>query len=501
MALPTSDGPKGVTTVMKLRFLQTLQRRTALGSLSLILLLAASSPASAGDFKDDLGQLLNSELTDKIAALFEKHLKSRDERIAELEAKVASLLGEAPAAGPKVLLGVGHSPLSDEQREKLGADGVVVTQVLAGSPAEKAGLQAGDVILSVNGNGVNSKSFKKTVNWLKAGATADLVVVRDGEKSSKKVIVVDRDVFLAGKSDAPAKLAEAKPVVLGILLNEKLIVEEVDAGFTAAVAGLKAGDRITGLNGQNVTELDALADAVSKLKSGDKLAIKFVRDGAVQEASVVGGSSEGEAKLVQDAPKEEKKDAPTKDDAAALAFLGVDVIDDSGVRIVEVLDKTVAQVSGLQPDDIVVKANGKDIAKVEDLKALLGVLAVGDELDLVVRRKDAEVAVDDLVLGKEGEEVTERLRPKRPGVMGLIAELNRSKSEVFVKLVSPRGPAVKASLRSGDVILSVEGKKISSFDDLEAALTERFAGETIKLVVRRDGAEKEIELTLGEAGA
>ena len=490
---------------MKLRFLQTQQRRTTLGILSLVLLLAASSPTRADDFKSDVGKLIESELTDKVVALFEKYLKSRDDRIAELEAKVASLLGEAPAAaGPKVLLGVGHSPLSDEQREKLGADGVVVSQVLAGSPAEKAGLQAGDVILSVNGSAVDSKSFKKTVNWLKAGATADLVVVRGGEKSNKKVTVVDREAFLAGKADAPAAPAEVKPVVLGILLNEKLIVEEVDAGFTAAAAGLKSGDRITELNGKAVSELDALADAVGKLNGGDTLSIKFVRDGETHEASVVGGSAEGEAKLVTDAPKDDKKDADAAKgdaDAAAVAYLGVDVIDDSGVRIVEVLDKTVAQVSGLQVDDVVVKANGKDIAKIEDLKTLLATLAAGDELDLVVRRKDAEVAVDDLVLAKEGEEVTERLRPKRPGVLGLIAELDRSKSRVFVKLVSPRGPAEKASLRSGDVLLSVEGKSIASFDDLESALTERFAGETIKVLVSRDGSEKEVELTLGEAGA
>ena len=304
---------------MKPRFLQTLQRRTTLGSLSLILWLAAAAPAQAGDFKDDLNQLLDSELTDKIAALFEKHLKSRDDRIAELEAKVASLLGEAPANGAKVLLGVGHSPLSDEQREKIGADGVVVTQVLAGSPAETAGLQAGDVILAVNGSEVNSKSFKKTVNWLKAGATADLVVVRGGEKSNKKVTVVDRDSFLAGKPTPSAPAVEAKPVVLGIVLNEKLIVEEVDAGFTAAAAGLKAGDRITGLNGKGVKELDALADAVGKLKAGEQIAIKFVRGGEAHEATVVGGSAEGEAKLVTDAPKEEKKDEPAKDDDAKVA--------------------------------------------------------------------------------------------------------------------------------------------------------------------------------------
>ena len=302
-AASKSEGRKGVTTVMEPRFLRTQLRRNTLGILSLILCLATASPVLAGDFKEDLGKLIDSELTDKIAALFEKHLKSRDDRIAELEAKVARLLGEAPAAGPKVLLGVGHSPLSDEQRKKLGADGVVVTQVLAGSPAEKAGLKSGDVILSVNGSAVNSASFKKTVNWLKPGATADLVVVRGDDKSNKKVTVVDRDAFLAGKPAAAEPAAEAKPVVLGIVLNEKLIIEEVDAGFTAAVAGLKAGDRITGLNGQSVTELDALADAVGKLKAGDKLAIKFVRGGEDQETAVVGGSAEGEARLVADAPR------------------------------------------------------------------------------------------------------------------------------------------------------------------------------------------------------
>ena len=124
-----------------------------------------------------------------------------------------------------------------------------------------------------------------------------------------------------GKSVASSSLSAPLPLFLLLLhlllsfsgfrrrARARALPEELaNAGFTAAVAGLKAGDRITGLNGQAVSELDALADAVGKLKAGDKLAIKFVRGGDEKETAVVGGSAEGEAKLVTDAPKEEKKE-------------------------------------------------------------------------------------------------------------------------------------------------------------------------------------------------
>lgn len=85
-------------------------------------------------------------------------------------------------------LGVTVDTLSDQLAEYFGADeGVLVTSVRSGSAAEKAGLRAGDVIVSMNGNPVDSSSdLSRRTQRLEDGDEFTLEIVRDKQKQTLK---------------------------------------------------------------------------------------------------------------------------------------------------------------------------------------------------------------------------------------------------------------------------------------------------------------------------
>ncbi|MBX9583498.1 MAG: PDZ domain-containing protein, partial [Gemmataceae bacterium] len=107
-------------------------------------------------------------------------------------------------------LGVAAEPLTDEKAEELGlkeAKGVVVVEVLKGTPAEKAGVKADDVILSVGGKAVEDPAGLVTVlREAKPGAEVDVVVVRAGKKTTLKGVKL-----AAPKGDGDKKPEKAKP--------------------------------------------------------------------------------------------------------------------------------------------------------------------------------------------------------------------------------------------------------------------------------------------------
>ncbi len=91
---------------------------------------------------------------------------------------------EAHAGGPRGFLGVGLTELTPELRTHFGAPagaGVMVAKVVAGSPAELAGVEVGDIIAAVGGSKVDSAAaLAAKIGSREAGESVDLEVFRDG---------------------------------------------------------------------------------------------------------------------------------------------------------------------------------------------------------------------------------------------------------------------------------------------------------------------------------
>ena len=95
------------------------------------------------------------------------------------------------------LLGIQMEPVTAENREVLGLDeisGVLIAQVAAGGPAERAGLQEGDVIVGVNGRAVNATNqLQSRVALNRPGEVIEIDVLRRGEPLDFQVQLIDRD--------------------------------------------------------------------------------------------------------------------------------------------------------------------------------------------------------------------------------------------------------------------------------------------------------------------
>jgi serine protease Do len=112
----------------------------------------------------------------------------RDRRERKLEVKLAELPTEEqqqtagePSKPKPGKLGLAVVPLTDEQRERLGLEGVngVLVQEVAAGPAKSAGIRAGDVIEMINGKRVEDvASFRTAVEELPAGKTVAVLVQR-----------------------------------------------------------------------------------------------------------------------------------------------------------------------------------------------------------------------------------------------------------------------------------------------------------------------------------
>lgn len=113
-----------------------------------------------------------------------------------------------PAAADTAWLGVYSQQITPELREGLDYDGggAVVTRVLRGSPAERAGIERGDVIVRVGAAAVDSPdALADAVHSTAAGKTVDVVVVREGQRRTLRVTFTSRgESSRSGDFDTPA---------------------------------------------------------------------------------------------------------------------------------------------------------------------------------------------------------------------------------------------------------------------------------------------------------
>ncbi len=151
--------------------------------------------------------------------------------------------------------------------------GALIADVVADSPAEKAGLKRGDVITKLDGKQVeDSVKLSTAVRQHMAGDTIKLEVLRDGKTMKFSVTLAEVDASAAESS--AEKLGFTVAVITPDLRKELnlsehdkgLVVTEIDPKSQAARAGLRRGDIILQANGREVTTPSELFKAIDSSK-------------------------------------------------------------------------------------------------------------------------------------------------------------------------------------------------------------------------------------------
>jgi len=140
------------------------------------------------------------------------------------------------------------------------AQGALVTQVVTGSAADRAGIRIGDIVTSINGAAVRTPSdLHNAVGLLRVGQTAALALLRDGKPVRVSAVIAEAP---------PAPTASLKPADINSGLDGANLVDApgrggalvrgVEAGSPAAQAGLRSNDLIVGVNQGNVDSVQQL---------------------------------------------------------------------------------------------------------------------------------------------------------------------------------------------------------------------------------------------------
>jgi S1-C subfamily serine protease len=178
------------------------------------------------------------------------------------------------------------------------ASAAYVASVVAGSPAEKAGITQGDLILSVDGTAVDAKNgLADLIAAKKVGDTVVLSVQTDGAAPRDMKVALaknpDKDGPYMGVQYSMVGRLQAG--TLGTVASPGVFVAEVAGGSPADKAGIKAQDVITKVSGTAVADPRQVVDAVAAKKPGDTLVVTVFRGGKETDITVTLGQSPSDA--------------------------------------------------------------------------------------------------------------------------------------------------------------------------------------------------------------
>jgi regulator of sigma E protease len=156
---------------------------------------------------------------------------------------------------------------------------------------------------------------------------------------------------------------------------------------------------------------------------------------------------------------------------------------------------SIAAHAGLRTGDEITAINGKSVAGESDVVfGLIDAMSGSGDARLDLKRDNAVAATADLFVASADE----RRRLTEPTQLfwsGLGFRFWQPPSPAVLGRVEPSGAAGRAGLRSGDLIVSIDGQPIEAFRDIPAKIAGR-PGESTAIAFRRDGIDKTLRLTI-----
>lgn len=190
-------------------------------------------------------------------------------------------------------LGVSIQDVDRNLAESFGLDrprGALIAQVGRDSPAERAGLQSGDVIVAFNDEPIEtSADLPHIVGLVAPGSRVEALLVRDGDEqrvtvevgalASDQVARVDAGVSVDGRLQLLGmRVAEAEAETLADLgLSGGVVIEAVEPDSPAAEAGVRDGDILTRLGSRPISRVSDVTAAADDLAPGSSVPARLIR--------------------------------------------------------------------------------------------------------------------------------------------------------------------------------------------------------------------------------
>ncbi len=211
-----------------------------------------------------------------------------------IEAMLPKLLkGEKIIRGQ---LGVMIQNLTADLAKQFGLsepEGVLVSQVNTNSPAEKAGMKAGDVIVRYDDEQATSvQQLRNLVANSFPGTKVKIEIMRDGREKTLTATIGNRaaETLAAAPSETGAEMLSKLGLTvqnltpdlanqLGVEAEKGVAITDVDEGSLASLAGLQQGDVIVEADHQPVASVNDLEQALAKAKDQSQVLLRVVRRG------------------------------------------------------------------------------------------------------------------------------------------------------------------------------------------------------------------------------
>jgi serine protease Do len=197
-------------------------------------------------------------------------------------------------------LGVSIQDLEEGLAEYYGVKdkkGAFVANVTEGDPADKAGIQANDVIVTVNGEKIeDSRDLTRVIADIPVGDIAKIEVIRNGKTKKFKVEIGKRtDTVATSRTEETPRREEPSQGNLGIQVTELtqnmaqrynlsgmegVMVTRLSQNGKAATAGLQTYDIIQEINHQEIKSLDDYSKAMNSVKDNETISMKVYRSSA-----------------------------------------------------------------------------------------------------------------------------------------------------------------------------------------------------------------------------
>ncbi len=249
-------------------------------------------------------------------------------------------------------------------------------------------------------------------------------------------------------------------------------VGSIIAGTPAAKAGIKKGDRITGIAGKPVPDVATFLAVTRALKLGEKVEFAVEREGKSEKVA-----------LTPSLPPQGQPDRRFGWIVDQFADLK------EGLPLLEVSADSPAGKAGLKKDDRVTAINGESLPDVGAYAALVQKIQPGDSVSVTATRGGKPVSFT-----VEAGDVVPVRSPA--GRLGLVPDANDDGVGVLVRTVRADSPADSAGLKAGDRITAINGKALKSSRDYVEAVRGVADGDKLELTIQRGGKEEKMTMVI-----